>query len=140
VDLDDGGTVSVGELITAVNSSLDGCPVAVPFADVQAIFSASCAVAFCHSGPFPANGMSLAPGEAFDEIVGIRPLNLSAAAAGFLRVDPGMPENSFLLLKIDADPLPDFSFGGSMPPFPSPMLPPKEIQLIEDWIAQGANP
>jgi hypothetical protein len=79
--------------------------------------------------------MSLSPGEAYANLVGVAPANFAANAAGKLRVDPGHPENSFILDKLRGDL--DVTEGEPMP-LQLRRLPSAAIQLIEEWIAAGA--
>jgi len=67
--------------------------------------------------------------------VGVPPTVDTARAAGFLRVDPGKPENSFLIVKLDGPPPGE----GSRMPLTGALLTDAEVQLISDWIAQGAS-
>jgi hypothetical protein len=100
------------------------------------IFSTTCVDAFCHDAVTMSGGMVLVEGQSYDNLVGVTPQNAAAAAAGFLRVDPGNPDNSFLLVKLDT-PAPVF---GSRMPFLKEPLSATQIALINDWIAQGAPP
>ena len=98
------------------------------FTQVQAIFTANCAFSGCHGGASPAEGMSLAAGQAFGNIVD-EPSNQS----GLDRIEPFEPDNSYLIRKLEGT--------GSqqrMPAGGAPPLPPAEIQLIRDWTSAGA--
>ena len=55
---------------------------------------------------------------------------------GLLRVDPGDPEVSYLVWKVEARP----EIAGSPMPLGGPMLSADEIEAIRDWIANGALP
>jgi len=136
-DANDDARVSIGELISGVNASLDGCPVVPTFAEVERILTGNCLGVGCHQGSFPANDMSLEEGMAYDEIVGVTPFNADAEEMGLLRVDPGDPDNSYLLLKIGTVPPP--ILGNPMPLFEDP-LSERDIQIVRDWIAAGAQP
>lgn len=140
IDRNGDGRITVAELVAAVAAALDGCPsVATPtatatvgLADVQAaIFSPRCAIAPCHDSSVAAGGLVLEEGAAFDQLVGVAPMIEAAHAAGQLRVDPGRPENSFLLVKLLGPPLGQ----GSRMPLVGPPLSEEEIQLVRDWIA-----
>lgn len=139
-DLDGDGSVSVSELVAAVEAMLDGCP-GVPLdptlANIQrTIFTPRCAISICHNSQYKAGTMVLEEGQAYDQLVGVEPSVFTAAEAGFLRVDPGDPENSFLLVKINGPPPGE----GSRMPLQGRLLNAREEQLIRDWIAQGAQP
>jgi len=142
-------TVTVDELARAVNSALSGCvavgtPTPTPtfnpnatFANIQTmIFDTTCRDANCHTGPFPQNNLSLDPGVAYDQLVNKAPVNFFAAQDGLLRVDPGHPDNSLLLIKLTTAPP---QYGAPMPSG-KPPLSAEQIQLIRAWITQGALP
>jgi len=95
----------------------------------------SCARSTCHNVRQDPHDMSLSPGEAYANLVGVPPANFAANAAGKLRVDPGHPENSFILDKLRGDL--EISEGEPMP-FQLRRLPSAAIQLIEEWIVAGA--
>jgi len=140
------GAVTIDELLLSVAASNEGCapaptptatPGAVTLAEVQEqIFTPRCAVISCHANPFPAAGLILEEGESFATLVGQTPNNPTAESLGLLRVDPGNPDNSFLLIKVEGPDSPDL--GTRMPQRP-PDLTPTQIELIRDWIAGGAN-
>jgi len=54
-----------------------------------------------------------------------------------IRVIPGDPDNSFLIHKLENTQ--GFFEGDVMPPPPSSTLDPELIQLVRDWIADGAQ-
>jgi hypothetical protein len=139
-DADGDGTVAIDEIIAAVGAALSGC-VALPtvtLADIQdAIFTPRCATLGCHSGPIPTGSLSLEEGQSYAQLVNVAPVVPLAAQAGQLRVDPGHPGNSFLLVKISGTP----PLGeGSPMPLTGNALAPAEIEMIRDWILEGANP
>jgi hypothetical protein len=101
------------------------------------IFTPRCAVLSCHGGPFISGDLNLEEGQSFDQLVNHDPQNPAARNLGLKRVDPGNPDNSFLVIKVEGPDSTDL--GTRMPQLP-PNLTPAQIQLIRDWIAQGANP
>ena len=106
----------------------------VDFQTIQdTIFTPTCALADlgCHAGPFPQQGLDLSEGRAYDFLVGIPSVEL----AGFLRVDPGNPMDSYLFMKVTGDPRIVFD---QMPLVGGP-LSQNEIDLIMTWIAEGAE-
>lgn len=108
------------------------------YAQIQAnIFTPNCATSGCHSGSAPANGMSLEAGKAYDALVGAAPQNPGALNAGFLRVDPFHSDNSFLYRKISDD-LNDINFPGKAMPRDLPSLSDADVELIRQWIDEGA--
>jgi hypothetical protein len=143
-DVDD--EISVRELIMAVNASMNGCvPNATPtptlpatLASIQAaIFSPRCAIATCHDSTSRTGNLDLSDGQSHDELVGVQPSIDQARDDGFLRVDPGHPENSFLLVKLEGPPLGE---GGRMPLNGPPFLTSGEVDLVRTWIENGALP
>lgn len=95
----------------------------------------SCGRSTCHNVRQGEHDLSLAPGEAFANLVGVPPANVVAAAAGKLRVDPGHPENSFLLDKVRGA----LAAGeGVQMPYGLKKLPSLTVRLLEEWIAAGA--
>lgn len=67
-------------------------------------------------------------------LVGVPPQNAAALNAGLLRVDPGHPDNSFLVIKLAGPPPIE---GGQMP-LGKPALSDAQMQLVRDWISAGA--
>jgi hypothetical protein len=51
------------------------------------------------------------------------------------RVDPGDPDNSYLVQKVEGT----AAVGGRMP-LGGSRIPQEEIDLIRQWISEGANP
>lgn len=99
--------------------------------DIQAtIFDLNCALSGCHAGANPQLGQDLSDGQAFANIVNVQ----SVERPDLMRVRPGDPENSYLLKKIrgDAD-----IVGARMPLGRSP-LSQEQINLVRDWIMEGA--
>lgn len=102
----------------------------------QKVFAASCAFASCHSTASHKGGLVLDTREgAHLALIGIAPTNESALASGFLRVDPGKPDTSFLLKKISA---PGPGEGNRMPANSSIGLSQSAISAIREWILAGA--
>jgi len=138
------GMIAIAELVAAVNAAMSGCP-AMPtptfrpatLAEIQeAIFSPRCAIATCHDSTFRSGDLLLEAGASHTELVGVEPAIETARDAGLLRVDPGNPGNSFLLIKLE-DPPPS---QGSRMPLTGPLLDSDDIDLIHRWIANGAPP
>jgi hypothetical protein len=138
-DEDDSGAVTVDEIITAVNMALEGCPESpvIMLAEVQnQILTPKCAIAQCHDAASANGNLVLEEGASEAQLVNVVPTVPLAAQAGQLRVDPGRPEKSFLLIKLTGPP----PGAGSRMPLDADPLPSGEIQLITDWILQGAQP
>jgi len=95
------------------------------------IFTPFCAV--CHfpggTGPMPLNNQAAS----YDSLVNAG-YSFTCAVP---RVDPGNPDGSCLVFKVEGSSL---SSGDPMPPPPSPALSQEEIDAIRQWIADGALP
>lgn len=99
------------------------------------IFTPTCAIPTCHNVAQGEHQMSLAPGEAYASLVGVAPTNVVANGAGLKRVDPGNPDNSFILKKLRGE-LVDGE--GVQMPKDLKRLHHLHVDLIEEWIAAGA--
>jgi len=138
-DPNDDGEVTVNELVAAVGDALDGCPGPPPatLEEIQStIFTPVCATSGCHDEQSHTGNLVLTEGSSYDNLVGVAPDTFGAQVAGFLRVDPDHPENSFLLVKLLGPPPGD----GSRMPLVGDPLDPSQIDLIRNWILQGAKP
>lgn len=111
--------------------------------DIQPIWTANCTI--CHSGAFAPQGLNLTPPLAFGMIVGVNAVECPPMD----RIAPGLPQQSFLFRKINGtQAAPDVlglgcsavTVGGQMPLGLTCCLPQATRDLIEDWIATGANP
>lgn len=91
----------------------------------------------CHSGGSPLGGMNLETVElAYANLVGANGDGVNANGnASFKRVNPGNPDESYIILKLEGDPR-----AGSQMPLVQPPKPlsSAQIQLVRDWIANGA--
>ncbi|MDG2303541.1 MAG: PQQ-binding-like beta-propeller repeat protein [Candidatus Binatia bacterium] len=94
--------------------------------------SAGCAGGSCHGSG--AGELSFASqAVAYDELVGVDAEGPECIENGGLRVDPGNPDNSLLMNKINGG---DVVCGTNMPI--TGMLEPDQIDRIRTWIADGA--
>ena len=76
----------------------------------------------------PAQGQDLSAGQAFSNIV-----NVPSGQNPMLdRVEPGDPDNSYLVRKIEGN-------AGTRMPLGQPALPNQQIQNIRNWILDGAQ-
>ena len=130
-ECDDGNTED-GDGCDAV-CEIETDPGVLPtLASIQAnVFTPTCAV--CHvpggTGPMPLNTEAAS----YDSLVNAG-FSFTCAVP---RVDPGNPDGSCLVLKIEGSVLVS---GTSMPPPPVPPLSQGQIDAIRDWIEQGALP
>ncbi len=99
------------------------------------IFDKSCANSACHASPQNSADLNLTYGQSYHDLVNRVPRNAAAAAAGMKLIDPGNPDNSFLLTKLMGPEAPEF--GGRMP-FGMGPLHKGKIDAIRTWIAAGA--
>lgn len=114
-----------------VSGSGGGGP-AVSFAgQVEPIFAANCALAGCHSAASAQEGLVLAPGQAFANIVNVS----SSQNPALNRITPGNPDDSYLVMKIRGA----AGIRGSRMPLGRPPLTAEQIQTIVDWVLEGAQ-
>ncbi|KRB85247.1 hypothetical protein ASE00_00050 [Sphingomonas sp. Root710] len=105
-----------------------------PFqAKIVPLFESKCAI--CHMTGEEAGGMSLVADNIVSSVVGVA----AAGAPGQIRVVPGTPDKSYLLMKLEGTHLQHGGEGAQMP-FGSPPLSAGEIAAIRQWIADGAKP
>ena len=100
------------------------------FSEIQStVFSPICAE--CHGAGFASAGLNLAEGSSFAAIVGVPSTQVSSLS----RIEPGDPDNSYLIQKIEGT----AAFGGRMP-LGGARLPQDRIDLIRQWVTDGALP
>ncbi len=99
-------------------------------ADVQPIFTASCAAAGCHKGVASQAGLDLSVGNSFAELVNVA---TSQCNDGRKRVLPGDPAQSYLIDKMMNV---DLCSGTQMPK--TGQLPSAQISTVANWICAGA--
>jgi hypothetical protein len=105
-------------------------PLTADFASIQAnVFTPICTQ--CHSGAGAAQGLPLDAASSYAALVGVP----SSEVPSLLRVKPGDPANSYLVHKIEGR----ASVGARMP-LNQPALPSATIQVIRQWIQDGAQP
>lgn len=119
---DAGDDADSGEALSATLSSIQ-----------ENIFTPTCATSGCHSATSASGGLSLAAGEAFDGLVDTP----SSQLLEMNRVEPGDPDNSYLVHKISGT---QATVGGSGTTMPQDglALSAEEIQAITAWIEAGA--
>ena len=100
------------------------------------IFNTTCVDSTCHDAAGMAGGLVLIEGQSYANLVNVLPTNAAALNAGLLRVDPGLPDNSFLVVKLAGPPPIE---GGRMP-LGKPPLSAAQMELIRGWITAGAQP
>jgi hypothetical protein len=131
--------ITVDEILQAVNDALGACPAPprATFDEIQqTIFTPSCAVATCHDSQSHVANLVLEAGQAYAQLVNVPPDTFAASQAGLLRVKPGAPDDSFLLVKLEGPPASE----GSRMPLTGDPLSAAQIDLVRNWILQGALP
>ena len=114
----------------AHGQAIAGGPFPATFEAIQAnVFTPSCALGFCHGAAMQA-GMDLRAGAAYDMIVNVPSVEL----AGWDRIEPFDPANSFLVCKLEACP----SLVGQQMPLIGGPLDPSVIAVIKQWVLEGA--
>ena len=136
-DVNRDGIVNVLDLVRVSNSLGQTVPDEnSAYHDIQEyIFDKSCANSVCHAAPANSANLSLAYSLSYDDLIGVVPQNPAAAAAGMKLVDPGNPDNSFLLTKLMG---PESPNQGSRMPFGGGVLHDGKIDAIRTWIEAGA--
>lgn len=109
-------------------------PVAVPpvnfAAEIQAIFSSRCIA--CHNSNNAPHALVLDPASvSYANLVNVA----SKEVPSLKRVQPGDPNNSYLVQKVEGT----AAEGGRMPLGRAPLTA-EQIALIRRWISEGANP
>lgn len=97
------------------------------------IFAKSCKFeASCHGSTGRAAKLSLTPANAYRELIHVE----SIKKPDWVLVSPGMPEKSYLLVKLGAVEGP---LVGDRMPYRNRLLCPEKLDAVTNWIAQGAR-
>ena len=100
------------------------------FSEIQAnIFVLNCETTGCHLGAGAPQGLRLDDANSFGLLVGVP----SSESSSTLRVAPGDPGNSYLIQKLEGS----ASVGAQMP-LGAPALEQASIDVIRQWISDGA--
>ena len=96
------------------------------------VFTPTCATAGCHTGAMPAAGQDLSDADAsFNALV-----MMPSVQSALFRVLPGDPDMSYLIEKLEQD----MPTGGlRMPRNGPPYLDQADVDVIRQWITDGAN-
>ena len=111
-----------------------GGPVALAptLASIQAnVFSVNCAIPGCHGGGTVQYGLRLDPGFSAGNLINVP----SPRDPNLIRVIPRNPDGSFIIQKLEGTQ----TLGDRMPQF-GPYLPQSTIDVIRQWIQDGALP
>lgn len=129
------GTATVRATFEGVSADLPvGIVASATFVqDVEPILDQSCAISGCHITPAPQEGMDLSAGHAFASVV-----NVPANQSSLNRVQPGDPDGSYLITKIQGT-IDTADGSGSRMPLNRQPLSVGTIDIIRAWIQTGAN-
>jgi len=125
--------VAVVVVVVVVLAFAAGAQAPVSYAnDVEPVFVKACAE--CHGGDSPKKGLDLSMGKGYARLVDIKSQEIPA----MVLVKAGEPAGSYLWLKLTHT----ATEGKGMPRtlFSSKKLPHAELDLVQNWIIQGAKP
>ena len=102
------------------------------FGSIQAnVFTPNCAISGCHTGAAAPFGLRLDAGSSYALLVGVP----SAEVPTLNRVTPGDPDASYVIHKLEGT-----QESGERMPRGGPYLPQSTIDVIRQWISDGALP
>lgn len=127
------GLGSVALIVAACAVRAEVAPVVSYQADIVPLLEGNCAT--CHLTGEEAGGLSLVGDAAIASLVD-KP---SQGAPAILRIAPGNPDRSYIVMKLEGTHIAHGGSGARMP-FGGPPLSPTQIATIRNWIAAGANP
>jgi len=114
-----------------------GGPVALAptLASIQAnVFSVNCAIPGCHGGGTVQYGLRLDPDFSYGNLINVH----SPQDPSLIRVIPGNPDGSFLIQKLEGRRFDNARILGDRMPQFGPYLPQSTIDVIRQWIQDGA--
>jgi len=103
-------------------------PLGPNFSEIH-VFTLTCATTGCHFGAGAPQGLRLDAASSFALLVGVP----STEESSVLRVVPGDPDNSYLVQKLEGT-----ASSGQQMPLNAPALPQSTIDVIRQWISDGA--
>jgi len=109
-----GGSVALGPTLASIQAN---------------VFSVNCAIPGCHGGGTVQYGLRLDPGFSAGNLINVA----SPRDANLIRVIPGNADGSFIIQKLEGKQ----TLGDQMPQF-GPYLPRSTIDVIRQWIQNGA--
>lgn len=116
-------------LAATATLALGGTPVSFK-QDIVPMLKSKCAA--CHLTGQEAGRLALHPGAAYESLVGVKSI-----AVELMRVKPGAPGQSYLLMKLQGTHL-EHGGNGARMPFGAPPLDSDTVAKLRDWIADGA--
>jgi hypothetical protein len=123
--------VATGALVLLFLAAMPAAAEVSFASDIVPLLSTSCVS--CHMTGQEAGEIALHPKAAYDALVGV-----ASRESTLKRVEPGDPVKSYLYLKLTDTHL---AAGGSGEPMPmgSYPLPTEQIQMVKQWILEGAQ-
>jgi len=107
-----------------------GAPLTADFQSIQDnVFTPICTK--CHQGASAPEGLQLDATHSYAALVGIA----STEQPAVLRVEAGDPDSSYIIRKLQGSP----GISGQQMPFGGPYLPQSTIDVIRQWITNGAQ-
>ena len=94
------------------------------------VFNQYCSSPGCHGGMEPQDELNLTEGESYKSLVNVPSIQVQ----DLLLVDPGHPDKSYLIDKLEG-----VKVVGERMPMGAPPLPNKDIEVIREWIKDGAK-
>jgi hypothetical protein len=125
--------VAIAVVLVVVLALAAGAQSPVSYAnDVEPVFVKACSE--CHGGDNPKKGLDLSKGNGYAHLVDIK----SQEVPAMILVKAGEPAASYLWLKLTHT----ATEGRGMPRtlFSSKKLPKADLDLVQNWIVQGAKP
>lgn len=101
--------------------------------DIAPLLASSCAT--CHMTGAEAGNMSLIPDKAIASLVGVK----AVGAPLLVRVVPGKPDESYVIMKLEGTHIEKGGSGAQMP-FGAPPLSADKLAKLRNWISKGAKP
>ncbi len=98
--------------------------------NVQNILTNKCAFTGCHAGSKPAQGLDLSQKLVYKRIVNVP----SKEKPDILLISPGMPDNSYLVSKIEG-----IGIEGERMPAGGPYLIQTDINIIRNWVQNDTS-
>lgn len=125
------GLVSFGVGLL-LSTAAQAAPAPTYSKDVAPLLKTRCAI--CHLTGREAGNMALHPAGAYASLVGVK----STEAKAIARVEPGKPEASYLIAKLEGTHIAMGGTGARMP-FGAAPLPQAQVDMIKAWIKAGAK-
>lgn len=112
--------------------AVTGPPQAVSYASqIQPLWAAKCVTNACHDNVTPQARLNLTAAVSHAALVGVA----SQQCPSTQLVNPGAPEQSYLMFKLQGS---GPCMTGSRMPKTAPAFSPAQLQLVRDWITNGA--